>query len=267
MWLVLLPLAIIVSIPILYMTTMAFTPEDQQLLWPIHWIPPNPTFSNFQHIFLDKTLPIGRWFINSVLVATVGTACILFLASLSAYGYGRLAFPGRDQLFFILLISLMIPGAVTFIPTFLLLRDLHLLDTYQALWWPAFASVGGIFLLRQHFFSVPHELEEAAVMDGAGRFRIYWQICLPLVRGAMVALGIFTFLGFWNDLFWPLVVLSERTQLTLPVGLLVISQGSYIQRGLAFAGAFIGSAPPLIFYAIFQRQIIQGITTAGLAGR
>jgi len=267
LWLVLLPLAFIVSIPILYMTTMAFTPESDQLLWPIHWIPQNPTLVNFQHIFLDQTLPIGRWFANSVLVATVGTACVLFLSSLSAYGYARLEFPGRDMIFFILLISLMIPGAVTFIPTFLLLRDLHLLDTYHALWWPAFATVGGIFLLRQHFYSIPRELEEAAIMDGAGRFRIFWQVCLPLVRSAMVALAIFTFLVFWNDLFWPLVVLSGRTTLTLPVGLLVIEQGSYIQRGLAFAGAFIGSAPPLIFYAIFQRQIIQGITTAGLAAR
>jgi multiple sugar transport system permease protein len=216
---------------------------------------------------LDRTLPIGRWFFNSVLVSTVGTTAVLFISSLSAYGYGRLEFPGRDIIFFLLLISLMIPGAVTFIPNFLLLRDLKFLDTYHAIWWPAFASVGGIFLLRQHFFGIPHELEESALIDGAGRFRIYWQICLPLVRSAMVALAIFTFLGFWNDLFWPLVVLSERTQLTLPVGLLVIIQGSYIQRGLAFAGAFIGSMPPLLFYIIFQRQIIQGITTAGLAGR
>jgi len=121
--------------------------------------------------------------------------------------------------------------------------------------------------LRQHFFAIPRELEEAAVIDGAGRFRVYWQICLPLVRSALIAQGIFTFLGFWSDLFWPPIVLSERYTLTLPVGLLVLSQGSYIQRGLAFAGAFIAAAPPLFFYAIFQRQIIQGITTAGLAGR
>lgn len=123
------------------------------------------------------------------------------------------------------------------------------------------------FLMRQHFFSIPGELEDAARVDGASRFRIYWQICLPLVRGAMVALSIFAFLGLWNDLFWPLIVLSKRASLTLPVGLLVIQQASYIQRGLAFAGAFIASVPALIFYAIFQRKIIAGIVTAGLAGR
>lgn len=266
-WLLLLPLAITVIVPLWYMTDMAFTPEAEQYNWPIKWIPLQPTLTNFNHIFVDQTLPIARWFGNSVLVATVGTLLVLFLSSLSAYAFARLEFPGRDLLFSMLIFSLMIPGAVTLIPSFLLLRDLRLLDTYQAIWWPGAASVGGIFLLRQHFYSIPHELEDAAHIDGANRFRIYWDVCLPLVRSALVAQGIFTFLGFWNDLFWPLIVLSERHTLTLPVGLLILIQGSYIQRGLAFSGAFIASAPPLIFYAIFQRQIIQGITTAGLAGR
>ena len=267
LWLVLLPLAITVIVPLWSMVDMAFTPEAEQYNWPIKWIPLQPTLTNFVHIYVDQTLPIARWFGNSVLVATVGTLVVLFLSSLSGYAFARLQFPGRDLIFSTLIFSLMIPGAVTFIPAFLLLRDLKLLDTYQAIWWPAAASVGGIFLLRQHFYSIPRELEDAAHIDGASRFRIYWDVCLPLVRSALVAQGIFTFLGFWNDLFWPLIVLSERHTLTLPVGLLILIQGSYIQRGLAFSGAFIASAPPLVFYIIFQRQIIQGITTAGLGGR
>ncbi|MFN8445163.1 MAG: carbohydrate ABC transporter permease [Caldilineaceae bacterium] len=267
LWLVLLPLAIVVIVPLWYLTDMAFTPEANQYNWPISWIPLQPTLANFQRVFVDQTLPIAKWFGNSVLVATLGTALVLFLSSLSAYAFARLEFPGRNIIFSLLIFSLMIPGAVTLIPTFLLLRDLKLLDTYQAIWWPGAASVGGIFLLRQHFYAVPRELEDAARIDGANRFRIYWDVCLPLVRSALVAQGIFTFLGFWNDLFWPLIVLSERGTLTLPVGMLILIQGSYIQRGVAFSGAFIASAPPLLFYAIFQRQIIQGITTAGLAGR
>lgn len=267
LWLVLLPLAIVVIVPLWYLTDMAFTPEANQYNWPISWIPLQPTLANFQRVFVDQTLPIAKWFGNSVLVATLGTALVLFLSSLSAYAFARLEFPGRDIIFSLLIFSLMIPGAVTLIPTFLLLRDLKLLDTYQAIWWPGAASVGGIFLLRQHFYAVPRELEDAARIDGANRFRIYWDVCLPLVRSALVAQGIFTFLGFWNDLFWPLIVLSERGTLTLPVGMLILIQGSYIQRGVAFSGAFIASAPPLLFYAVFQRQIIQGITTAGLAGR
>jgi multiple sugar transport system permease protein len=161
----------------------------------------------------------------------------------------------------------MIPAAITLIPSFLILRDLKLLDTYNAIWWPAAASVTGIFLLRQHFYAIPMELEDAARVDGADRFRIYWQICLPLVRGAMLALTIFSFLSLWNDLFWPLIVLSKQTMLTLPIGLVVLQQGSYVQRGMAFAGAFIATVPVMIFYAFFQRQIIAGVTTTGMAGQ
>jgi multiple sugar transport system permease protein len=266
-WLLLTPLAITVVIPLAYMTSMAFTPEDQQYIWPIRWMPDQPTVANFIQIYYDKTLPVLRWFGNSVMVATLGTLIVLFVTSLSGYAYARLEFPGRRYLFATLLVSLMIPGAVTLIPSFLLLRDLSMLDTYHAIWWPGSAGVFGVFLLRQHFLALPKELEDAAYIDGANRFRVYWSVSLPLVRSSLVALGIFTFLFFWNDLFWPLIVLSERTTLTLPVGLLVLGQGNYIQRGLTFAAAFIGSAPPLIFYAIFQRQIIAGITTAGLAGR
>lgn len=267
LWLVFLPLAFIVIVPIAYMVTMAFTLEANQLNFPIEWIPNPPTLSNFTHIFADTTLPIVRWFSNSLLIATIGTLIIVFLSTLSGYAFARLEFPGKQYIFSLLIFSLMIPAAVTLIPIFLLLRDLKLLNTYFAIWLPAAAAVTGIFLMRQHFYSIPVELEDAARVDGAGRFRIYWQICLPLVRGAMVALSIFVFLGLWNDLFWPLIVLSERISLTLPVGLLVIQQGSYIQRGLAFAGAFIATMPVLIFYAFFQRKIIAGITTAGLAGR
>ena len=267
LWLVFLPLAFIVVVPLVYETAMAFTSESHQLDYPIHWIPDPVTISNFTHIFADTTLPIIRWFGNSLLVAVVGTILVVFLSTLSGYAFARLEFPGRSAIFSLLLFSLMIPGAVTLIPSFLLLRDFKLLDTYFAIWLPGAASITGIFLMRQHFYSIPNDLEDAARVDGAGRFRIYWQVCLPLVTGAMVALAIFTFLGLWNDLFWPLIVLSGRVNLTLPVGLLVIQQGSYIQRGLAFSAAFIASAPALLFYAVFQTRIIAGITTTGMAGQ
>ena len=267
LWLVFLPFVFIVIVPLLYMVSMAFTREANQLKFPIEWIPQPITITNFTHIFADKTLPIMRWFGNSLLVATMGTIIVGFLSSLSGYAFARLEFPGKNLLFSLLIFSLMIPAAVTLIPAFLLLRDVKLLNTYHAIWWPAAATVTGIFLMRQHFYAIPKELEDAALVDGASRFRIFWQICLPLVRGALVALSIFTFLGMWNDLFWPLIVLSDREVLTLPIGLLVLQQGSYIQRGLAFAGAFIATVPVLIFYAIFQRRIIAGITTTGMAGQ
>jgi multiple sugar transport system permease protein len=266
-WIVLTPLIIIIFIPLLYMITMAFTTENDQYLMPIKWLPQPITLQNFRKIFADPLIPMARWFTNSLVVASVGTLVILFISSLSGYAFARLPFPGKSALFSVLLFSLMIPAAITLIPSFLLLRDLKLLNTYHAVWWPAAAAVTGIFLLRQHFYSIPSDLEDAARVDGASKFRIYWQICLPLVRGALVALAIFSFLALWNDLFWPLIVLSDQLKLTLPIGLVVLQQGSYVQRGLAFAAAFIATMPVMIFYGFFQRKIIAGITTAGLAGQ
>jgi multiple sugar transport system permease protein len=253
--------------PIVYMFSRAISPEAEQMVWPIRWIPANPTIGNFQRIMSDPTLPVFRWLINSLLVATAVTALVLFICSLTAYAYARLQFPGRDAIFFLLLTSLMVPGAVTFIPNFMMMRDLGWLDSYNGLIWLHGANVFGVFLLRQHFLSIPKELEEAAVMDGAGRFRIYWQIALPLVTSAMVALGIFTFLGNWNDLFWPLVIMSDRAKLTLPVGLAVLGGGNYVQRGLTMAAAALATTPPLILYAIFQRRIIEGVSLTGMGGR
>ncbi len=267
MWLLLSPVVFSVIVPLVYMTAMAFTAESNQGNFPIEWIPQPITLSNFTHIFSDTTLPIIRWFANSLIVSTIGTAVIVFLSTLSGYAFARLDFPFKNLLFSLLIFSMMIPGAITLIPVFLLLRDLQMLNTYQAIWMPASASVLGIFLMRQHFYAIPKDIEDAARIDGAGRFRIYWQVCLPMVQSSMVAIGIFSFLALWNDLFWPLIVLSEREILTLPIGLVVLQQGSYIQRGLAFAGAFIASAPALIFYAIFQRKIISGITMTGMAGQ
>jgi multiple sugar transport system permease protein len=267
MWAILLPLVFVVIVPLVYTATMAFTLETNQLNFPIEWIPQPPTLINFKRIFVDPTLPIARWFINSLVVSITGTVIIVFFSSLSGYAFARLEFPFKNAIFSILIFSLMIPGAITLIPVFLLLRDFKLLNTYAAIWLPASAAVIGIFLMRQHFYSIPSDIEDAAVMDGAGRFRIYWQVCLPMVRGSMIAVAILSFLALWNDLFWPLIVLSDRDMLTLPVGLLVIQQGSYVQRGLAFAGAFVATVPALIFYALFQRKIIAGVTTTGMAGQ
>lgn len=266
-WIAFFPLGFIVIIPVAYIVSMAFTTQQNQLLYPVRWIPDPVTLQNFTQIFNEPTLPLLRWFGNSVLVATIGTVLILAISSLSGYAFARLEFPGKGGIFSALIASLMIPGAVTLIPVFIMLRDLKLLDTYASIWLPAMAGITGIFLLRQHFYSIPSELEDAARVDGANRFRIFYQIALPLVRGALVALAIFSFLGLWNDLFWPLIVLSGRSNLTLPVGLLVIQQGSYVNAGLAFAAAFIASFPTLVLYAIFQRRIIAGVSTSGLAGQ
>lgn len=266
LYLFLVPLAIATVLPLVYMFSQAFTPEAQTSQWPIRLIPQNPTLDNFQRLFNDPGLPVLRWLINSLIISVSVVTLVLLVTSFAAYAFARLEFPGRNTIFFLLLISLMIPSAVTFIPVFLLMRDLNFLNTYHALIWPQGATVFGVFLLRQYFLNIPKELEEAAHIDGAGRFRIYWQIALPLVGPAMVALGIFTFLGAWNDLFWPLIVLSDTKMYTLPVGLAVLGQGNYVRQGLTMAAAAVASAPVLIIYAIFQRRIISGISLTGMGG-
>ncbi|NJM40841.1 MAG: carbohydrate ABC transporter permease [Anaerolineae bacterium] len=267
-WLALIPLALIILAPMWHMAVYAFVPERAQFAWPFQWVPgfPSPvTLQHFITFFQDPEMPAARWFLNTLIVTLVGTALVVSISALSGYAFARLRFPGRDTIFFIMLIGLMVPTAVTLIPSFLLLRDIKVLDSHLALWIPALANVGGMFLLRQGFFGIPRELEDAARVDGAGRFRIFWQVCLPLVQSSLVAQSILSFLFFWNDLTWPLIVLSDRAKLTLPVGILFMGFNSGV--GLYFAAGSLSALPVLLFYALFHRQIIEGVTTAGLAGR
>uniref|UniRef100_A0A540V9B4 Carbohydrate ABC transporter permease n=2 Tax=Litorilinea aerophila TaxID=1204385 RepID=A0A540V9B4_9CHLR len=263
----LIALAVVVGFPIYWMLVVSITPSEQVFAWPLQFWPQTPTLEHYREVFTRQDLQVGRWLINSVIVSTAATAVALFISSLTAYGFARLRFPGRDFLFMLILFTIMVPGQVTLIPVFLLVRWLGWLDTYHALIWPGAANVFGVFLLRQFFLSIPREMEEAAVIDGASRFRIYWQIILPLSQSALIALTIFLFLGAWNDLFWPLIVLNRLEMRTLPVGLTVL-QGTYTQeRALVMAGAMVASAPVLLFYAIFQRRIIQGVMLTGMGGR
>ena len=264
---VLIVLALVVGFPIYWMLAVSITPPQEVYRWPLQFWPDTPTLENYRQVFTRQDLQLGRWFVNSVVVSTIITAVALFISSLTAYGFARLTFPGRDMIFVGILFTLMVPAQVTLIPVFILIRNLGWLDTYHALIWPAAANVFGVFLLRQFFLNVPVELEEAAIIDGAGRFRIYWQIILPLSKAALIALMIFTFLGAWNDLFWPLIVLNRLEMRTLPVGLTVL-QGTYDQEmGLVMAGAAVASIPVLIFYAVFQRYILQGVMLTGMGGR
>lgn len=260
-------LAVVVGFPLFWMLVVSITPSSQVFAWPLQLWPAEPTLDHYREVFTRQDLQVARWFFNSVVVSVSITLVSLFVTSLAAYGFARLEFPGRDFIFFALLFTLMVPAQVTLIPVYMLVRNLGWLDTYHALIWPAAANVFGVFLLRQFFLSIPKELEEAAIIDGAGRFRIYWQIILPLSKSALIALMIFVFLGAWNNLFWPLIVLNKLEMRTLPVGLTVL-QGTYTQeRALVMAGAVVASVPVLIFYAVFQRRILQGVMLTGMGGR
>lgn len=263
----LLSLGVIVGFPFYWMLLISITPENQIYRWPLRFYPVAPTLENYVQVFTRPDLQIERWFVNSVLVATSETLLTLLVCSLAAYGFARLEFPGRNLIFYSLLFALMVPSQVTLIPSFLLVRWLGWLDSYQGVVLPEIAGVFGVFLLRQFFLSVPRELEEAAIIDGAGRLRTFWQIALPLVRSGLVAITIIVFLGSWNNLFWPLIVLNRLEMRTLTVGLTVL-RGTYgaEQMGVVMAGAAVASIPVLIVYGIFQRQILQSISITGLKG-
>ena len=258
--------AVLILVPILWMLSTSFKPKSQWFLPEIHWIPVTFTWDNYTKILNNPRLPMGRWFTNSVMVALGSTAAILTVDALAAYAYARLEFPGRRVLFGLLLATLFLPGIMFLVPNFLLVNRLHLINNYGGVILPGLAGVFGIFFLRQFFESIPKELEEAAQIDGASVWQTFFYVVLPLAKPALATLGIITFLGSWNDFLWPLLVLRDRTMLTLPPGLRTL-QGAYTSEyGQMMAGAAIVAVPVLILYVIMQRYIVESVATTGLKG-
>ncbi|MCC6310778.1 MAG: carbohydrate ABC transporter permease [Trueperaceae bacterium] len=268
MWLLvifLVPAAIFMLAPFVWMLSTSLKGVGQVFEYPPRWIPETFHWENYTRVF--KVLPFGRFFLNSAIVATTVTVLQIVTCSLAAYAFARLRFPGRDVLFLAYLGTLMIPGQVILIPNFILLRYLGWIDTYWALIVPGIFSAFGTFLLRQYFLTIPGELEDAAVVDGATRFQIYTRVILPLAGPALSALAIFTFLGQWNSFLFPLVVTKTTGMSTLTVGLRTL-QGQYnTDWTLLMAGAVIALAPVLIVFLFAQRYIIRGIALTGLGGR
>lgn len=257
--------ALFFLLPLLWMISTAFKPFEEWLS--ASWIPANPTLENFTSIFNDKTLPVVKWFFNSLLIATLFTAAILILDSLAGYAYARLEFPGKNALFGLLLATLVMPGIMFLIPNYLTVARLDWIGSIQGVIAPGLSGVFGVFFMRQFFQSLPRELEEAAYIDGAGIFRTFWSVVLPLSKGPLITLGIITFLTSWNDFLWPLLILGgDRQDLTLPVGLATL-QGQYnFDYGKLMAGALVLTVPVLILYAVFQRYIIRSISMTGIKG-
>jgi multiple sugar transport system permease protein len=213
-----------------------------------------------------RAVPFGRFFLNSLLVTVSITIGQLITCSLGGFAFSRLRFPGRDKVFFLYLATLMIPGTVLTIPIYLLLRAYHLLDTYQGVILPGLFSAYGTFLLRQFFMTIPVDLEDAARIDGAGSFGVYLRIIIPLSGPALAALATFVFIGSWNDFFWPSIVLTDPSRLTLPVGLALFNDLYFIEYGRLMAGSMISIVPAILMYLVFQKFITKGIVMTGLKG-
>lgn len=252
-------------IPAIWTISTSLRPELDIQRNLVMLIPDRITLENWQYLLQSSMIP--RWFLNSLIVSVSAMILQLFVCSMAAYAFARLKFKGKRFLFIVVLAGLLVPGQVTFIPIYLLFAELKLHNTYTALILPHIASAFAVFLMTQFFKGIPRDLEDAAVIDGASRFEVYWRIILPLSTPVLTALGIFIFLGTWNDYLWPLVSATDREVMTLTIGLRNVSASWGFQQfyGRIMAAAWLGALPVILFFLLFQRRIIAGIQmTSGI---
>ena len=255
--------AIFMVVPFLWMLLTSLMTTAQAFAVPPSFIPNPFMWSNYPQSF--NALPFNLAYMNSAIVALSVTVFQLITCAMAAYAFARIQFPGREIIFFVFLATMMIPFQLTIIPIFLTMKQIGLLDTLLSLILPpALFSAFGVFLLRQFILGLPLELEEAAIVDGANRWTIFWQVILPLLRAPLAALGIFTFIAQWNDFFRPLIMLNTPSNFTVPL-MLNQFRGQYAtQWTLVMAGSVIAVLPLLIVYILAQRHIIRGIAMTGL---
>jgi multiple sugar transport system permease protein len=247
-------------VPFLFMASTSFTKSFTMMSYPPTLIPENPSFDNYYEIiFVFQEGLFPRWFFNTLFTTLCITMGSLFLNTLSGYIFAKKEFYGKNVVFSLLLATLMVPGAVTLIPAFLMVNRLGLFNTYWALIIPGLASPFGIFMMRQFISSLPTEVIEAAKMDGASELRTFWSIIIPLSTPAMAALGIFTVINAWNAFLWPLVVLRANTMRTLVVGLATVQSEFNINYGLVMAGSVLTVLPMLVLYILFQPYFVEGL--------
>ncbi len=238
--------------------------KHAQDIYSLSLVPPDPTLDNYKTVLSDTSYP--RWFANSLFVAGVTTASVAFFDSLAGYTLAKFRFPGSTIIFVLILSTLMVPTEMLVIPWFMLSIDLGWTDSYWGIMFPGVISAFGVFLMRQFFSGVPNDLIDAARIDGFSEFRIFWKVALPLVKPALAALCIFTFLGNWNAYIWPLIVIRSDSMRTLPVGIAFFSSESGSAFHLIMAAAALATIPVIVVFLIFQKQIIKGIVLTGIKG-
>lgn len=254
-------LALVFLAPLLWMITASLKPENEVLVIPPTFIPRHFQFENYVEVW--GVIP--RFLYNSVKLAALTVGGVLIVTSMAGYAFARLEFWGRDVAFSILLSTLMVPSIVTLIPLYIIYRDIGWIDTHYPLWVPkVLHSVFAIFLLRQFFKQIPRDLEDAARVDGASTFQIYWRIMLPQVKPALAAVAIFSFLESWNDLFGPLIFLNSADLQTLPVALRLFQGEFFSQVTVLMAAATISILPVIVIFFSAQRYFLKGITMTGI---
>ncbi|MEW6227884.1 MAG: carbohydrate ABC transporter permease [Bacillota bacterium] len=257
--------AVVMMLPFLWMICTSFKDLGQAFTYPPRWIPSPPTLQNFKEVW--RLMPFGRYLFNSTYIATTSTLAEMLTASLAAFAFARMRWRGRDVLFLLYLASLMVPGQVTLIPKFIMMRHAGLVDTYTGLILPGCFSAFGTFLLRQFFLTIPRELDEAAMIDGAGWLGIWGKIAIPLSKPALATLGLLSFMGSWNSFLWPLVMVARPEMRTLSLAIRGFSSeyGTYWTQMMA--ASTIALLPIIILYLTCQKYFVRGITTSGFGGR
>jgi multiple sugar transport system permease protein len=262
--LLLAPVAIVFAIPFVQMFLASVTPERDLNRVPTPFIPSELTLAGFQGLF--ATSPVLLWLGNTVLVSVTAIVSHLVLCSLAGYGFARLRFRGRTFGFFGIVATIMIPIQVLMIPTYVLFSRIGLIDSLGAAIVPWLASAFGIFLMRQFFLSLPPELEEAGLIDGCTRRQVFFRIVLPLAKPALATLAIFTLLGSWNDLVWPLIAINSDSAFTLQLGITSFQGTRRTDWALLMAANVVATLPLILFFLIAQKQFVQTMTFSGLKG-
>jgi multiple sugar transport system permease protein len=260
----LLGAAIIALLPLYWMVVTALQQPTLTVSFPPEWFPSNPTFLNFQRFFGRPH--VLTWTTNSLIVALAVTGIQIFTCAMAGYAFAKKKFPGGNFLFYLYIASMMIPGQVTLVPLFLIMSRLNLLDTYAGLVLPGIAGPFGVFLMKQFISTLPTDLIEAATIDGCGEWLTFMKVILPLAKPGLAVLGIFTFMGQWNQFLWPLIITNSSSMRTLPVGLALLQEELPMQYGLLMAGATYAAIPMIVIFLMFQKYFLRGITVGALKG-
>jgi multiple sugar transport system permease protein len=263
---VLILLTIVFVSPLLFMLSTSFKTDVESVSATPTWIPEQPTVEGYRTMLETAQTPVLRWFLNSLLAATGQAILIVIVASMAAYALARMEFRGRRVLTGMILATLFIPPVSLLIPNYVIVSQLGWLDSLPAVIVPGAAGAFGVFFLRQFFISLPHELEEAALLDGANRWQIFYKVILPLSKPALATLALLSFLVNWNDFLWPLYVLFSPDRLTLQPGLSTLQSAFSTNYATIMVGGVIASIPVLIMYIVAQRFVIEGVSRSGLKG-
>lgn len=265
-WLILLTGTVVFMLPLYLMFAMALKSPGEAAQTSTWAWPQNPTFDNFRLVLTNPNVSFQLFFQNTIFIATVATAGVVLSAAVVAYGFARVEFLGRDRLFIVLLSTMMLPGIVTMIPTYVFYKYLHWINTFFPLTVPAWFGGGAfsIFLLRQFFMGLPRELDEAAFLDGAGHWTIFWRIILPLSGPALATIGIFSFIGAWRDFMGPLLYLNDPDKQTLELGLQTYNALRGEQWHLIMAASTLVTIPLIIIFIVGQRYFVKGIVMSGI---